>query len=178
MKRVNEYIEEYKTAKYVYSISFVACLGSIFFWYSLTVYNPCSYSIAMANKWDTNTDLYLIYQGIITACIPFGAIFGSYYSYTALAKGRRIGLMIADLLGLVGVAFSLLQGIVFLCFGRLICGIAIGLNSVIIPIYIREMSPNKIAGSTGALNFCIGYIGIIVVFLFGFLIPDFSSLQK
>lgn len=39
----------------------------------------------------------------------------------------------------------------FAIFGRLLCGIAAGINSSIVPLIIREMSPTEVSGFTGTL---------------------------
>ena len=42
-----------------------------------------------------------------------------------------------------------------------------GINSTIIPIYIKEMSPISVSGLTGCMNQTSINIGLIISFLFG-----------
>lgn len=47
---------------------------------------------------------------------------------------------------------SLVDNILCFLVARLICGISVGLNSTIVPIYISEMSPQLLSGKMGSLT--------------------------
>ena len=56
--------------------------------------------------------------------------------------------------------------------GRGICGFAVGLNSMLVPLYIKEVSPVVISGKTGTYNQLFITVGCFVATLFGLLIQD------
>jgi len=60
--------------------------------------------------------------------------------------GRKLSLIITDIVGIVGMVLTLFENIPCLLIGRLLIGTSIGLNSVLIPIYVNEMSPESISG--------------------------------
>jgi MFS family permease len=59
--------------------------------------------------------------------------------------------------------------------GRFAYGISIGLNSALVPLYIREMSPVELSGRTGAVAMVMIFFGILVSYLFGFGNPSPGS---
>jgi hypothetical protein len=71
---------------------------------------------------------------------PFGAIFGAFFTghYFLNSFGRRTNLFIADTIGIIGsVLFGIDLSISFAMIGRFIMGISSGINSVLVPIYVR-----------------------------------------
>jgi hypothetical protein len=61
--------------------------------------------------------------------------------------------MIADILGIIA-SLMFLTDYYWLCVfgGRFLCGIVLGLNSTVVPMYIKEMSPVSISGMLGSFN--------------------------
>ena len=57
------------------------------------------------------------------------------------------------------------QSTMILFIGRIICGLVVGLNSTIVPVYIREVSPKVMTGKLGSsnqINFSVGkFIAIL-----------------
>lgn len=60
--------------------------------------------------------------------------------------------MLNDLIGIIGVALGLFNNIFTLCVSRFILGLAVGLNSALIPLYIKEYTPIQLRGVAGSLN--------------------------
>ncbi len=56
--------------------------------------------------------------------------------------------------------------------GRSICGLTTGLNSVLVPLYVKELSPVVISGSMGSYNFIFVTIGVFIAAAVGLLITD------
>eukprot|EP00343_Euplotes_focardii_P011976 CAMPEP_0205831238 /NCGR_PEP_ID=MMETSP0206-20130828/43480_1 /ASSEMBLY_ACC=CAM_ASM_000279 /TAXON_ID=36767 /ORGANISM="Euplotes focardii, Strain TN1" /LENGTH=386 /DNA_ID=CAMNT_0053135683 /DNA_START=299 /DNA_END=1459 /DNA_ORIENTATION=+ len=55
--------------------------------------------------------------------------------------------------------------------GRLIIGYAIGIMTVMTPLFISETSPTALSGPLGSLNQFMCTVGIMVGYIFGFMVP-------
>lgn len=64
----------------------------------------------------------------------------------------RKSFMITDLIGIIGVLLEIISNIYWFYLARILIGFCVGLNSSLIPLYIKEFSPNRLSGSLGALN--------------------------
>lgn len=83
--------------------------------------------------------------------MPIGAAIGALSGGILGVKlGRKWTFVIADLLGAAGCVIWIFEGPP-LFIGRFISGIAVGINSAIVPLYINDISPSAISGTTGLL---------------------------
>lgn len=103
-----------------------------------------------------------------------GCILGaSFASWPADRLGRRDSMKIAALLFLVsalgtGFAYNFTMFII----ARILGGIAVGAVSVIMPIYLSEITPAKHRGSS-TINFQLGVVvGILAAFFVDYLLID------
>jgi len=112
-----------------------------------------------------------LYEGLITSSISLGGIIGAFYSSSLIRVGRRTSLMLTDIFSIVSIFFIYFPGIFSLIFSRLLSGICLGFNSVIVPIFIKEFSPMEISGTTGSFHSVLGSAGVMLSFIFGFLMP-------
>ncbi|KRX03993.1 Major facilitator superfamily domain, general substrate transporter [Pseudocohnilembus persalinus] len=103
-------VQRHKSSNQIYFHSLVACLGSIYFGYSLSIANL---------SWN-----YLILY------------YGFEYNYVLIA--------------------------------RFIQGIVVGVNSMLIPRYLREISPINLSGVTGIMNQGFINFGILIGFVLGY----------
>ena len=55
--------------------------------------------------------------------------------------GRRKVLILSDIIAISGSLLFLGANIWLGTIGRFICGLAVGLNSAIVPLYVKEISP-------------------------------------
>ncbi|XP_010528845.1 PREDICTED: sugar transporter ERD6-like 17 isoform X2 [Tarenaya hassleriana] len=110
----------------------------------------CAMSFSSAAKGGIQEDLglsvaeYSVFGSILT----FGATIGALFSgiITGLV-GRKPVLCISQLFFIIGwLAIASAKTVWMLDFGRLCCGIAIGLLSYTIPVYIAEVTPKTIRG--------------------------------
>lgn len=65
---------------------------------------------------------------------------------------RRSSLLLADIFIIVGSCCHMSKNISVFLTGRMMLGVGMGLNYLVIPIYIREMSPAEISGKLGSFN--------------------------
>ncbi len=105
--------------------------------------------------------------GAILGCIP-GAMFAGALS-DRLGR-RKILILSAVLYAVSGVVSALPRDFLWFIAGRLLGGLAIGASSMICPVYISEIAPEKHRGRLGAL-FQLGIVsGILLVFFVNLLI--------
>ncbi|KAM3434860.1 hypothetical protein MY4824_005190 [Beauveria thailandica] len=106
------------------------------------------------------------YKGLMTAMITLGAFIGAMnQGWLADAYSRKYSIMIAVAVFTVG---SVLQTAAvdypMLVAARLIGGIGIGMLSMVVPLYISEISPPEIRGTLLVLEELSIVVGIVVSF--------------
>ena len=55
-------------------------------------------------------------------------------------------MIICDLICISGIAIEMIKNEYFIIAGRFICGFGAGMNTLLVPVYIFEISPPKISG--------------------------------
>lgn len=58
---------------------------------------------------------------------------------------------------------------------RLIQGLCVGLYSAVVPLFIKEYSPNEISGTMGALNQTFVAFGVFFAYSFQLILKQFST---
>jgi MFS family permease len=86
----------------------------------------------------------------LTSIVPFVALIGALIGGPLAKLGRKIALIITDLFSIIGVVTCVcglhFKAIHLFFIGRIICGINVGINSTLVPLYIKEISPVKMSG--------------------------------
>ncbi|RIB15425.1 general substrate transporter [Gigaspora rosea] len=106
-------------------------------------------------------------KGLVVGATTFGAIFSSICA-GALSDlaGRRITTTVAATLFICGaLVLSLASSYTTLLIGRLIVGIAVGLASMVVPIYISEISPRFQRGQLVTINVLMCTGGQLISYL-------------
>ncbi|CAH0051638.1 unnamed protein product [Clonostachys solani] len=105
-------------------------------------------------------------KGIMTAMIPLGAFVGAANGgWVADVYSRKYSIMIAVVVFLVGSALQTAAvDYVMLTVARLIGGLGVGMLSMVVPIYISEISPPEIRGSLLVFEELSIVLGIVVAF--------------
>lgn len=81
-------------------------------------------------------------------------------------------MIIFDVIAIIGTIIILVATTLpNLMIGRLICGFAIGTNTAIIPMYIKDFSPIEISGRAGAVNQIILTFGVFCSYLIAVVTP-------
>ncbi|XP_010528844.1 PREDICTED: sugar transporter ERD6-like 17 isoform X1 [Tarenaya hassleriana] len=131
----------------------------------------CAMSFSSAAKGGIQEDLglsvaeYSVFGSILT----FGATIGALFSgiITGLV-GRKPVLCISQLFFIIGwLAIASAKTVWMLDFGRLCCGIAIGLLSYTIPVYIAEVTPKTIRGGCIFANQLLQNCGMAIMYSVG-----------
>lgn len=103
-------------------------------------------------------------QGVITAAMLLGAALGSYFGGSLADKfGRRWLIVIGAFLAIPGAAgCAAAQNMAVLTGSRALIGLAIGITSVVIPLYIGEMASSKQRGTLVSVNSVMINVGQLI----------------
>ncbi|KAI5838798.1 general substrate transporter, partial [Morchella snyderi] len=105
----------------------------------------------------------------ITAATSLGALLAGIVA-GALADqiGRKWVVAIADVVFIVGAIMQALSGSVWLMVaGRFIIGVGVGLASLIVPLYLAELSPANYRGRVIIINVLFITFGQVVAYAIG-----------
>lgn len=106
-------------------------------------------------------------QGLVVSSLVFGALTGAAITgYLSDRFGRRRLLLLAGAVyagGAVGAALA--PSVTVLIGFRLLLGLAVGVSSVVVPLYLAEMAPTSVRGALASLNQLMIAIGIFVSYL-------------
>lgn len=84
---------------------------------------------------------------------------------------RRKLLILADIFTILGSFLTTIELFSVFLLGRLVLGLAVGINGPIAPIYIREMSPKEISGKMGSCSGIGSSFGKLLGFALAFGLP-------
>jgi MFS family permease len=106
------------------------------------------------------------YKGLMTAMIEAGALIGALnQGWIADKLSRKYSIVVAVIIFIVG---SILQtsaaDYAMLTFARFVGGIGIGMLSMVVPLYISEISPPEIRGTLLVLEELSIVTGIVIAF--------------
>ncbi|KAL4760789.1 sugar porter family MFS transporter [Aspergillus foveolatus] len=103
----------------------------------------------------------------IVSTLQAGCFFGALAaSWVADRFGRRLGLIIASFVALVGVIMQVAANghLEAMYIGRLLCGIGVGFASMVNPLYVSENAPRAIRGGLTGLYQLFITMGIMLAF--------------
>jgi sugar porter (SP) family MFS transporter len=145
-------------------IAAVAALGGLLFGYDTGVISGALLFIRDEMNLSANM------QGIVVGIALAGAALGAAAAgFLSDRLGRRFVILGAALLFIVGAIGSAVAGEVStLLFARFLIGVAIGVASMLTPLYLAEISPAQERGAIVSLNQLCITIGILVSYLVGY----------
>ncbi|KAF5190060.1 Solute carrier family 2, facilitated glucose transporter member [Thalictrum thalictroides] len=138
---------------------FIASMSNFLFGYHIGVMNGPIVSIANELGFAGNS----LYEGLVVSIFIVGAFIGSLCSGSLVDKlGYRRTLQISTIPLILGAVLSAqAHSLEEILLGRVLVGLGIGVDTVLVPIYISEVAPTKYRGSLGALcqiGTCLGII--------------------
>jgi MFS transporter, SP family, galactose:H+ symporter len=156
---------------YFYLIATVAALGGLLFGYDTGVISGALLFIRQV------MDLSPTLQGVVVSIALAGAAAGAAMAgYLSDHLGRRYVILSAGLLFIAGAVLSAVaQEVTILLIGRFLVGVAIGVASMLTPLYLAEISPASDRGAIVSLNQLCITAGILVSYLVGFALADVAS---
>ncbi|XP_016488593.1 putative plastidic glucose transporter 1 [Nicotiana tabacum] len=136
-----------------------ASMSNFLFGYHIGVMNGPIVSIAKELGFEGNSFL----EGLVVSIFIVGAFIGSIASGSLVDKlGYRRTFQIDTLPLILGAIVSAqAHSIEEMLLGRFLVGLGIGVNTVLVPIYISEVAPTQYRGSLGSLcqiGTCVGII--------------------
>ncbi len=156
---------------FVLLVASVAALGGLLFGYDTGVISGAI--LFIAREFSLTRGL----QEFAISIVLIGAIVGSACA-GALADriGRRTTLLVAGIIFGAGALISAgAPTIAVLLTGRLIVGFAIGLSSVVAPLYISEVAPADVRGALVSLYQFAITVGILGAFLIDYVLAPSGS---
>ena len=156
---------------YFYLIPAVAALGGLLFGYDTGVISGALLFIRQVMALSPTL------QGIVVAIALAGAAIGAAMAgYLSDRMGRRRVILSAGLLFIAGAIISAIaQEVTILLIGRFLVGLAIGVASMLTPLYLAEISPASDRGAIVSLNQLCITAGILVSYLVGFALASVSD---
>jgi len=153
---------------YVILISVVAALGGLLFGFDTAV---ISGTINFIQPYFSLSEAGL---GWTVSSLLFGCIAGVFLAGKAGDHyGRKKVLMVAALLFFISaVGSASAHSLVFFLVARILGGLAVGVASILSPMYIAELAPAKYRGTLVSLNQLAIVIGILVAFFSNYLLVD------
>ncbi|PAN12280.1 hypothetical protein PAHAL_2G255200 [Panicum hallii] len=139
-----------------------ASMANFLFGYHIGVMNGPIEDIAQELGFQGNPFL----QGLVVSIFIVGAFFGSLGSSALVDKfGCKRTLQIDSIPLIIGALLSAqADSLDEILLGRFLVGIGIGVNTVLVPLYISEVAPTKYRGSLGTLcqiGTCLGIIAAL-----------------
>jgi sugar porter (SP) family MFS transporter len=156
--------------KYLIKISLIAAMGGFLFGYDWVVIGGAKF---FYERFFEITEIANL-QGVamssaLIGCIP-GAMFAGYLSGKFGRKKSLISAAILFTLSAIGTGYA--DSFSFFMVYRILGGIGIGIASCTSPIYIAEVSPQKMRGKFVSLNQLTIVIGILMAQITNYLIAE------
>ncbi|PPH02173.1 MFS transporter [Rathayibacter sp. AY1F6] len=142
-------------------IALIATLGGLLFGYDTGVINGA------LEPMSAELSLTALTEGVVTSSLLFAAAIGAISGgRLADALGRRTTIRLLAVLFLVGALVCVVApGFGVMVLGRAVLGLAVGGASVVVPIYLSEISPSEIRGSLAGRNELMIVIGQLAAFV-------------
>lgn len=138
-------------------IYFFGTLGALLFGFDTGVISGAILGI------EQDFDLNSAEVGFVVSSLLVGATIGALLAGRFADRfGRRPVLFVAGMLFVVGtVGVALAPGLVMLVGWRVVLGLAVGVASVLVPLYLSEIAPTERRGSIASLNQLMIMVGIL-----------------
>lgn len=153
----------------------VATLASFQLGFSLSVLNTSKAYVTVdlgwchsekGDSWGCNQGL--LYGSIVNAAVFGGAFVGCLLAQVFTSSGRRLCLIATHaMFALASIFSAAAEGFATLLIGRTVAGIAAGIFTMAVPLYISEVTPDESRGYYGALHQLALTFGIFAAALLG-----------
>ena len=114
-------------------------------------------------------------ESIVGSSVVLGICFGAATGGKLIQYGRRFTLIIAALIGIVGVSINLVQNFILLVVGRVIYGVSAGFMAVAAPRFLEEYVPPHIYKVMSTFFTAAMPFGTFLALLGGLILPPDDS---
>ncbi|KAM4662468.1 solute carrier family 2, facilitated glucose transporter member 8 [Discoglossus pictus] len=162
----NRYLNKVRN-KNLYLATFAAVLGPLSFGFVLGFSSPAITDLKNADNPDLILDKTAAswFGSIVTIGAAAGGIFGG---FMVDRIGRKLSLMLCALPFVFGFTIIICaQNVWMLYAGRLLNGLASGITSLVVPVYISETSHSRVRGTLGSCVQLMVVIGIVGAYIAG-----------
>ncbi|RCH93849.1 myo-inositol transporter, partial [Rhizopus azygosporus] len=152
--------KETKATFFVYMLVVCVCVGGFLFGYDTGVISGAL--VFIKDEFDlSNTQ-----RELVVGATTFGAIFGGFFAgLTDLAEGFIL-VIISSLVFIAGaLIMALSRSFAALLIGRIVVGLGVGIASMIVPVYVSELSPKSIRGRLNTLNTLVVTFGQVFAYV-------------
>ncbi len=148
----------------LYFIAGIAATGGLLFGFDTGVINVALPSLRLQFGLSPSQ------ESLVVSAVLFGAMFGPFVSGTLSDKlGRKKINIIASLVFLLGsILTAMAISVSFLIIGRLFLGLAIGIVSGTVPLYLAELAPKEKRGRLVTFFQLAITIGILMSYVVGY----------
>ncbi|KAE8582440.1 hypothetical protein XENTR_v10020127 [Xenopus tropicalis] len=166
---LNRYLNNVQN-KNLYLATFAAVLGPLSFGFALGYSSPAIAELTNVDdpRLALDKDAASWFGSIVTIGAAAGGIFGG---WIVDRIGRKLSLMLCALPFVLG--FTLIvsaQNVWMLLLGRLMTGLASGVTSLVVPVYISETSHSRVRGTLGSCVQLMVVTGIVGSYIAGMLL--------
>ncbi|KAI9471964.1 MAG: general substrate transporter [Benjaminiella poitrasii] len=150
-----------RASPFVYTLVVCVCIGGF-----LAGYDTGVISGALTLLHD-EFNMSNVKKELIVGGTTFGAIFGGFFSGLLSDRfGRKILVIVSSVIFIAGaLIISLARSYGVLLLGRVVVGLAVGIASMIVPVYISELSPKHIRGRLTTLNTLVLTFGQVIAYV-------------
>lgn len=154
---------ECKSFLFTFSLGASIALGSLSYGYNQAIYNEMQDYISAKNNWNSDDEIY--YTALISSFLCLGAFLGVFIVWFVGEKySRKIFILAIDILFIFGSIFCLIGVPSLLILGRFFSGVGMGINSIIVPIFLREISSNDTRGKICGLHESAVCLGLLLAY--------------
>jgi sugar porter (SP) family MFS transporter len=156
---------------YTYRIASVAAIGGLLFGFDTAIINGAIVFLKRQFGW-TEFQTEIAASSLLVGCVLGVSIAGALSDWLGR---RRLLFGAASLFALSSLATALPNTLGQFCGARLVAGIAIGMASMLSPLYIAEISPAAIRGRLVSLNQLAIVSGILISYVVGWLLAGLGE---
>lgn len=147
--------------RFIGTVATMAAIGGALFGYDTGVISGALLYVSDDFRLDAAS------EGVVTSILLIGAALGAVVGGRVADRiGRRTTLIVAGVVFIVGTAGSALAPEVgTLTASRFVLGLAVGVSSILVPMYIAEMAPADVRGRLVSLNSLMIVTGQLLAYL-------------
>jgi sugar porter (SP) family MFS transporter len=159
---------------YILTISVIAAIAGLLYGFDTGVISGALQLIC--NTFGIS-DQQVVLKEVIVSSVPLGALLGAVVSSKfSNGLGRRRSIIFSSVVFIIGTCITTFAVDVHMVIaGRLLMGFAVGLSSMIVPMYLSEVAPFQIRGAVIFLFQLAITIGILSALVVNYLFESFQS---